>query len=304
MNLDSLSFALSQINYLIANLNKKNFKSSQAEIGLLIENNGFEAERYLFRCLVSSIDFASDVKSTGKDLHQTQLFKECLVASLYKPSFSSVLCYAIENPLQFQESQKFPTNLVSQISKLLKLTQLQEIVLAILLKESAKEDVKKSSLDLLKQKLPEFIDSFNETTEAESLTGLPIETLHSVLLEIERHYQANGQSGENLDQIINKLFKDKKQRELIEPFLSSSKRNAQLLKPTSSNQTNSNFSLQDKLQLKNIKMENSIVDLIQEVGFSFTANVDECRSTLMTFLGQQQSSADGQPAQLSATTIA
>jgi CCR4-NOT transcription complex subunit 1 len=35
MNLDSLSFALSQINYLIQNLNKKNFKSSQAEIGLV-----------------------------------------------------------------------------------------------------------------------------------------------------------------------------------------------------------------------------------------------------------------------------
>ena len=32
MNLDSLSFALSQINYLITNLNKKNFKTSQTEI--------------------------------------------------------------------------------------------------------------------------------------------------------------------------------------------------------------------------------------------------------------------------------
>ena len=32
MNLDSLSFALSQINYLTTNLNKKNFKSSQTEI--------------------------------------------------------------------------------------------------------------------------------------------------------------------------------------------------------------------------------------------------------------------------------
>jgi hypothetical protein len=32
MNLDSLSFALSQINYLITNLNKKNFKTSQVEI--------------------------------------------------------------------------------------------------------------------------------------------------------------------------------------------------------------------------------------------------------------------------------
>ena len=32
MNLDSLSFALSQISYSIANLTKKNYKSSVAEI--------------------------------------------------------------------------------------------------------------------------------------------------------------------------------------------------------------------------------------------------------------------------------
>jgi hypothetical protein len=32
MNLDSLSFALSQINYLVANLTKKNYKSSVQEL--------------------------------------------------------------------------------------------------------------------------------------------------------------------------------------------------------------------------------------------------------------------------------
>ena len=137
MNLDSLSFALSQINYLTVNLNKKNFKSSQAEITLvlslfhtylhisinipffhlfvenilsfslfltqLIENNGFEAERHLFRCLVSTIDFNTDTKSSAKDFHQIQLFKEYFLDYLYRPCFASILCYSIENPLQFQE---------------------------------------------------------------------------------------------------------------------------------------------------------------------------------------------------------
>lgn len=32
MNLNSVSFALSQISYLVENLNKKNFKSSHSEI--------------------------------------------------------------------------------------------------------------------------------------------------------------------------------------------------------------------------------------------------------------------------------
>jgi CCR4-NOT transcription complex subunit 1 len=107
MNLDSLSFALSQINNLTSNLNKKNYKTSQSEIGVLIDTHGFEAERHLYRCLISSIDFSSDAKPSGKENHQTQLLKECLTASIAKPNFGSILCFAIENPLEFQEVSFF-----------------------------------------------------------------------------------------------------------------------------------------------------------------------------------------------------
>ena len=40
MNLDSLSFALSQISYSVANLTKKNFKSSVAEISHVSRSYG------------------------------------------------------------------------------------------------------------------------------------------------------------------------------------------------------------------------------------------------------------------------
>lgn len=127
MNLNSVSFALSQISYLVENLNKKNFKSSHQEILTvnifhlfdvknhqlstlfcfvclkLIDLHGFEAERHLYRCLVSSIDFNSDPKTSGKDFHQTQLLKECLLCSLNKPNFSTVFCFAFENSVHFQE---------------------------------------------------------------------------------------------------------------------------------------------------------------------------------------------------------
>ena len=36
----------------------------------LIEKHGFEAERHLFRCLFSFIDFAGDGKNNGKDFLQ------------------------------------------------------------------------------------------------------------------------------------------------------------------------------------------------------------------------------------------
>ena len=36
----------------------------------LIEKHGYEAERHLFRCLFSFIDFAGDGKNNGKDFLQ------------------------------------------------------------------------------------------------------------------------------------------------------------------------------------------------------------------------------------------
>jgi len=48
MNLDSLSFALSQISYSVANLTKKNFKSNIAEISNVSEpENELEGIRFL-----------------------------------------------------------------------------------------------------------------------------------------------------------------------------------------------------------------------------------------------------------------
>lgn len=75
MNLDALSFSLAQINYLIANLNKRNFKASQSEIQSIIETSGstgaFEVERHLFRNLLSTIDFNNHVESTAQQQQQS-----------------------------------------------------------------------------------------------------------------------------------------------------------------------------------------------------------------------------------------
>ena len=135
MNLDSLSFSLTQISSLVTNLTKKNYKTSQLEINnvitllclsiffrrykfilfkKLIESQGFEAERHFYRCLFSSIDFNSAEHSstnnsksnntaTTKDYHQIQLLKETLTTLFNKPNCISILNFAINNPLQYQE---------------------------------------------------------------------------------------------------------------------------------------------------------------------------------------------------------
>lgn len=40
----------------------------------LIEKHGYEAERHLFRCLFSFIDFAGDGKNNGKDFLQVSWY--------------------------------------------------------------------------------------------------------------------------------------------------------------------------------------------------------------------------------------
>lgn len=59
MNLDSLSFTLSQISYLVANLSKKNYEDSCREIsGVSI--HGRDAVGFTF-CLVPSPTFLSEI---------------------------------------------------------------------------------------------------------------------------------------------------------------------------------------------------------------------------------------------------
>ena len=127
----------------------------------MIETNGIEAERHLYRCLLSSIDFNSDTKATGKDYHQTQLLKECLTSSLSKPSFASILCYAIEN--QFQESTKLPSTLAEQIGKLLRLTLFQQIEIAIILQDKcSRDEIRRASKEFLIDKLRELNESYSD----------------------------------------------------------------------------------------------------------------------------------------------
>ena len=58
----------------------------------LIEKHGYEAERHLFRCLFSFIDFASDSKSNGKDFLQVSCREMQLVLSKTNTSGTCTMC--------------------------------------------------------------------------------------------------------------------------------------------------------------------------------------------------------------------
>ena len=57
---------------------------------------GFEADKHLFRCLVSSVDFVSEGRNSGKDGQQLQLLIQEANSLMTKPNFVSILCYAFE----------------------------------------------------------------------------------------------------------------------------------------------------------------------------------------------------------------
>ena len=79
---------------------------------------GADADKHLFRSLVSSVDFSSDGRNSGKDDQQLQLLIQEANSLITKPNFSSILCYTFEK----QESRVmfsrpviwFPTIKVAQ----------------------------------------------------------------------------------------------------------------------------------------------------------------------------------------------
>ena len=62
----------------------------------LVEMYGFEADGHLFRCLVSSVDFATEGRNSGKDGQQLQLLIQEANSLITKPNFVSILCYGFE----------------------------------------------------------------------------------------------------------------------------------------------------------------------------------------------------------------
>lgn len=175
MNLDPLSFALSQITYAVANLNKKNYKHSVSEINNLIASHGNEAYTHLFRCLFAYIDLSFDVKNGGKDNHQIQLLVQEIHALLVKPNLPSVLCSALDNPISNKvKYNKFGGTLIigmishlqeliitqqllTTLSKQLRLNSIEEIAFSLSLLHSSNSETKENASIFAKSKLSNLI---------------------------------------------------------------------------------------------------------------------------------------------------
>ncbi|XP_021430888.2 CCR4-NOT transcription complex subunit 1 isoform X23 [Oncorhynchus mykiss] len=280
MNLDSLSLALSQISYLVDNLTKKNYRASQQDIQHIVNRHGPEADRHLLRCLFSHVDFSGDGKSSGKDFHQTQfLIQEC-VSLISKPNFISTLCYTIDNPLHYQKSLKPSTHLFTQLSKVLKLSKVQEVIFGLALLNSCNADLRGFAAQFVKQRLPDLLRSYVDADLGGNQEGgfqdIAIEVLHLLLSHLLFGQKgASGVGQEQIDAFLKTLCRDFPQERcpvVLAPLLYPEKRDILM-----------DRILPDSGELAKTMMESSLAEFMQEVGYGFCASLDECRNIILQY---------------------
>ncbi|XP_054476261.1 CCR4-NOT transcription complex subunit 1 isoform X7 [Anoplopoma fimbria] len=280
MNLDSLSLALSQISYLVDNLTKKNYRASQQEIQHIVNRHGPEADRHLLRCLFSHVDFSGDGKSSGKDFHQTQfLIQEC-VSLISKPNFIATLCYAIDNPLHYQKSLKPSAHLFTQLSKVLKLSKVQEVIFGLALLNSSNADLRGFAAQFIKQKLPDLLRSYVDADLGGNQEGgfqdIAIEVLQLLLSHLLFGQKgASGVGQEQIDAFLKTLCRDFPQERcpvVLAPLLYPEKRDILM-----------DRILPDSGELAKTMMESSLAEFMQEVGYGFCASLDECRNIILQY---------------------
>ncbi|XP_066569690.1 CCR4-NOT transcription complex subunit 1 isoform X3 [Amia ocellicauda] len=280
MNLDSLSLALSQISYLVDNLTKKNYRASQQEIQHIVNRHGPEADRHLLRCLFSHVDFSGDGKSSGKDFHQTQfLIQECS-SLITKPNFISTLCYAIDNPLHYQKSLKPSPHLFTQLSKVLKLSKVQEVIFGLALLNSSSSDLKGFAAQFVKQKLPDLLRSYVDADLGGNQEGgfqdIAIEVLHLLLSHLLFGQKgASGVGQEQIDAFLKTLCRDFPQERcpvVLAPLLYPEKRDILM-----------DRILPESGGIAKTMMESSLAEFMQEVGYGFCASLEECRNIILQY---------------------
>lgn len=267
MNLDSLSFALSYISYSVASLTKKNFKSSVQEISRLVALHGFEAERHLLRCLFSHVDFSGDGKSSGKDFHQTQYLIQEFASVLSKPNFVSSVCFALENPLHHQKSLRATPSLLPQISRVLRLSRVQEVVLGASLLHSSSAELRQCATQFIRYKLPDLLRSYTDSDSSGQESGLQDcapEVLHLLLVDLfnknSEHFGIGSEQKETFFENLKKDFPQDRVPVVLAPLLYSQE--TDVLMEKGMTEPSSNMSK---------PMELSHVELIKEVGYGFTA---------------------------------
>uniref|UniRef100_A0A182JXB0 CHK kinase-like domain-containing protein n=1 Tax=Anopheles christyi TaxID=43041 RepID=A0A182JXB0_9DIPT len=284
MNQEPFTYALSQISHLVSNVNKKNTPATARQLAQLVKDFGLEADRHLLRCLFSSIDFGDATHSASRGYCQARLLATELASLTNKPQLVANVCFAVDNPFPQQKSLKPTSNLLPQISKTLSCTPIQETALSIALLNSEHPEIVRLAEAHLKNCLTELIESYIESDSGSNLEGslndVSPEFLQQILSLISygKHttFGLTDQTYERFRLQLCRDFPRDRVPLILAPLLytENSEISAEILK------INTHSILQSSI------MKTSWTNLVVEVGYSFTATLDDCRNHLLKVGGR------------------
>uniref|UniRef100_A0A1I8HS60 CNOT1_HEAT domain-containing protein n=1 Tax=Macrostomum lignano TaxID=282301 RepID=A0A1I8HS60_9PLAT len=278
----------------------------------LVNQHGFEAERHLYRCLFSSIDFSAANSGSGgydrhsgiKDFLQIQLLTQEINSLFAKPNFVTLICYAIDHPFSTQKTLRPNQSLLPQISRTLKLTRAHEVTLGLALLFSLRQETRDAAQTWLQAKLPDLLRSYVDADTGShdisvgggigigtaGLQEMSIEMVHLILTKLREEQLATkrfGASPELVEAFLRVLRKDfPKQRVpvVLAPLLYSEAEDLPVSKtfrePSSLQQmvVSSNSALQNASQ-----SDWALAELLEELGYSCIATADSARLIISEF---------------------
>jgi len=267
MNLDSPSFALSQVNYLVESLNASVYESQVQELDRLVQRYGFELSRHLIRTLLTKVSVRGSPSKGSTEKVHVKLLSAQIQLLLNSSRFPSLISWCLDNPVGGKESP-----LLEHLLPALKLTPLQEVCFCLaVLRHSTKSEKKEAALALLRSKLSRL---------PSDLKQLDIEKHSELVFSVLNSLQDLQEDTRELVNTVNNYYKGDKQPPLVLlPLLNST--------PLSPNTSSFNSSVMSGKGGSSLLLEGALPDLVLEMGYHFTSTVQECRASLLKFQGRE-----------------
>ncbi|XP_061382387.1 CCR4-NOT transcription complex subunit 1 isoform X1 [Danaus plexippus] len=286
MNLDPLTFSLSQINYLVVNLNKKNFKQTSQELSQIVSLYGLEAENQLLRCLLSEAAKTWDER-TASSVHAS-LLAQHLACLLNHPAKSTVICQAVDQPTRSLQKVLKPTNsLLSRLARLLKFTTAQDVAFTLVLRRnSSKPDIVSLAKQHLKKRFLDFVQCYLDAerghqVERAGLQECSPEVLQTLLTSLA--YENFRLAAVTKDLFLKRLRIDFP-REVVPIVL------APLLYPDDTQTPLEEMTTSDDMTAA--MMDNTLAEIIRDIGYAFTASVEDCKNNMVNFGAREPTAID------------
>lgn len=158
-----------QMQYLIQNLSKKNFKSNVAELNQLVDLYGQDARIFLLGCLIEEIDFRDS--KTQKDALRIQLLSHEMSQASLLPNFTSIMAQVMHKSTVVTE------DFLAQFCKVAKLGIPQQTMMGLALASNPTPSAA-AGLKFLLAKIPQLQQHTLSVDMLHALVSFLKESLH------------------------------------------------------------------------------------------------------------------------------